>query len=264
MIARLISLADERALDPQVVGHKAARLAASFRAGLPVPDGFVVPAELSRPAMVLGSRLLEEGGSGRARLAIARMELETGLGEALEQAGRALGGRLAVRSSTPVEVSSHWAGAFATYLEIRPEEVAVALRGCWASAFTVDALRRAERAGVAPGTTPIAALVQAELKPAAGGKAEVDGDGGVVVMGTSGSPAALMSGWERGWRVRVGSNGVEGEADLIGDGSLGELADLARAVQRATGDDLLEWLWSGEGPFIVQCGRRPRPAEPPP
>ncbi|MGH8935861.1 MAG: PEP/pyruvate-binding domain-containing protein [Acidimicrobiia bacterium] len=260
----MILLTDERALDPEVVGHKAARLAAARRAGLPVPDGFVVPAEVSRPAMALGSRLLEEGGSGKARLAIARMELDPGLVETLEGAGRGLGGRLAVRSSTRVEVTSHWAGAFSSYLGIGPEEMAVALRGCWASAFTVDALGRAARVGLSPGTIPIAALVQAELEPAAGGKTELHGDGGVVVTGTSGSPAALMSGWERGWRVRVGSNAVDGDAALMKSVSLGELAELARALHQATGDDLLEWIWSGEGPFIVQCGRRPRPAEPPP
>jgi hypothetical protein len=264
MSATLIPLGDGRALDPEVAGHKAARLAGALRAGLPVPDGFVVPTEVSRPALLLGSRLLEDGGSGKARLAIAAMELEAPLVAELEEAGRALGGRLAVRSSTPVEVSSDWAGAFSSYLEIRPEEMAVALRGCWASAFTVDALGRAERAGVTPGTIPIAALVQAELEPAAGGKAELDGEGAVVVTGTTGSPAALMSGWERGWRARVGPNGVEGDADVVGVASLGELAKLTRALQRATGDDLLEWIWSGDRAFVVQCGRRSRPPEAPP
>jgi hypothetical protein len=261
----LISLADEWALDPRLVGHKAARLAAARQAGLPVPDGLVVPTHLSRPAMELGSRLLEEGGrSGRARLAIARMELEEGLVGALEEAGRSLGERLAVRSSSPVETSSLWAGAFSSYLEIRPAEVAVAVRGCWASAFTEDALRRAERGGLVPGTIPVAALIQAELQPTAGGKVELDGNGTVLVTGTSGSPAALMSGWERGWRARVGPSGVEGEADLLGPEPLAELAELARSLHRSSGDDLLEWLWSAGRPFIVQSGRRrTHPAEAP-
>ncbi|MGI9647132.1 MAG: hypothetical protein ACR2OI_01290, partial [Acidimicrobiia bacterium] len=60
----IFDLDDGRALDPAVVGAKAASLARARQLGLPVLDGFALSVEVSRPALAGGAQALAESNSG--------------------------------------------------------------------------------------------------------------------------------------------------------------------------------------------------------
>lgn len=131
----LIDLADA---EPATAGGKAAVLARLLRAGLPVPPGFVVPAASCEQA---DGELVEE---------IAR---------ALPRIGD---GYLAVRSSATSEDTAHAtaAGQHDTFLGVRgPDQVADAVRKCWASLWSERAVEYRRRQGD-PNVPAMAVLVQ--------------------------------------------------------------------------------------------------------
>lgn len=252
-IERLVSLDDAGAAVPATVGAKAARLAAARAAGLPVPPGYVVPVAQCAAALRRGMAALAEAGTGGARLAVMEAELGSDLIAELAAAGEELGPPLVVRSSSPVESDPAWAGAFTSYLELGADELPVAVRGCWASLFAPEALERCEQAGTSPESLALAALVQPEVRPEAGGTAVVDRDGNATVMAVQGAPATLLQGWEPGDRAVVAPTGdVQGDdaAERFGATLLGAVAALARDVRARLGEDHIEWA-SAEGRVVL-------------
>jgi pyruvate, water dikinase len=121
-------------------GGKAAALGALLRAGLPVPDGFVVPFAAYRAAV----RGLGPGASDGMRQAIAARPVGAEVLDALGHALGALGDPpVAVRSSAANEdtAQASAAGQHESFLAIRGvREVAEAVRGCWASLFSARAV----------------------------------------------------------------------------------------------------------------------------
>jgi pyruvate,water dikinase len=160
-------------------GGKAGALGALLRAGLPVPDGFVVPfaayleavrdLDLGRP----GGEPDDPGATGRA---IEARPVHTGLIDAL---GRALGELgdppVAVRSSAAGEdtAQSSAAGQHESFLAVHGTgRVADAVRACWASLFSPRAVgyRRASGRGDRPSDGPrMAVIVQRHLDAEASG-----------------------------------------------------------------------------------------------
>ena len=156
MTGALLDLADARCGDPLVSGAKAAGLHRALRAGLPVLPGAVVPVGAGATSAARGAAALERGGSGRARMEAMATPLADALRAALDEHVRAQGSTVVVRSSSTHEGDTAWSGAFSSFDGIGPAEVDTAVRGVWASAFGVDALRRAEATGVAPGEAHLA------------------------------------------------------------------------------------------------------------
>lgn len=253
----LIALDAPEAADPLVGGAKGAWLARGRRAGLPILPGFVVPAAESRAPLARGAAVLIERGSGRARLTLVDEPLRPELLEALPDAARTLGSRLVARSSSILETGGPWAGAFTSYLDVGPEDLPTAIRGCWASAFTVDALGRAAAEGVDPGSAPMAVVVQPFLDAEAGGSARLEGDE-VVVVGVAGPPVAVLQGWEPGVLARIGDDGtVSGDAAvrLLGPDRLVAVADLVRSANAELGVTSVEWAAVKGSVSILQLGR---------
>ncbi|MPZ86879.1 MAG: hypothetical protein GEU81_02180 [Nitriliruptorales bacterium] len=251
----LIDLDDARAQDARAVGAKAARLAQARRRGLPVLPGVVVPVDAGRPAIAGAAAALERGGSGAARLTAMEVEVDEALLAALSQESRRLGLPLVVRSSSPLESGGVWAGAFSSFEGVGPADLRTALRGVWASAFTVHALERCETTGTDPASLELAVLVQPQVEPVCGGSARVLGDGTVAVHATKGSPRDLMGGWEVGVRARVSADGHVDDAEAVatlGSEPFRAAADLARRVTTLLGDDLIEWAWTGEDALLLQ------------
>src|SRR5579875_2777069 len=178
---------------PEIVGAKAGRLGHARRLGLPVLDGFVVPAERSANALRAGAGALEAGGPGAARLAVMEAPLDAALAAELRFRAASLGTSLVVRSSSELEASGRWAGAFTSYVGISPDQVEVAVRGCWASVYSRDVLERCEHEGIDPRKVRLAARVAR--------------DGAVHVTATRGSPAQLMTGWVAGEEIVVDPRG---------------------------------------------------------
>jgi pyruvate,water dikinase len=158
--------------DPERAGQKMARLAELGRAGLAVPESFVVTIEAYERHMAasgLGARVDEllgrldglarhdgtDGAPGQRELAAAAAEIreafaavpvEAGVAAAIAAGYAGLGGgelRVAVRSSACGEDSAaaSFAGVFESYLGVSgADRVTDAVRSCWASLHDVRAL----------------------------------------------------------------------------------------------------------------------------
>ena len=246
----------EAALDPSKVGAKAAWLAMARRAGLPVLPGLIVDTADSLAHMRIGAEMLATRGSGGARLAMTAEPVP--LADDLVERGALLGEVLVARSSTIIESSGEWSGAFTSYLDLSPTDLPKAVAGCWASAFSVAALERQVATGVEPGSFPMAVLIQPALDPAAGGTAVVDPGGKVVISGVKGSPAHLLQGWSNGLQARSDGGEWEGEelVEMLGSETLDEIAAVIRQASDQLGANRAEWALDGQI-WILQLARNP-------
>lgn len=257
-VARLVWLDEVHALDPALVGAKAGRLAQARARGLPVLDGMVVPAGVADP--VIGgadSVLRSSGNSGAARSAVYNQPPPPLL-ESLAVRSRRLGDVLVVRSSSRAEAEGVWAGAFSSYLGMKPEDLPQGVIGCWASVFNPSTLKRGEVTGTGPTEVGMAVLIQPEIRPSFGGVATLGEDGTVTVVGAVGHPAGLVAGWENGHIAIITPRGdIEPDCSPLGARLLRRIADLSRATAEKMSCDHLEWLADGEGtPYLVQAQPR--------
>lgn len=256
----IVDLDDDPATDRSVVGAKAARLAAARRAGLPALRGVVVPVGAGREALHSGVEALEQGGSGRARLAAMAFDVDGGLLDALRAAVVDMGAPVVVRSSSPMEGDTAWSGTFSSFEDIGPDDLRTAVRGVWASAFTVHAVERYEAIGFEASDVELAILVQPQLDPECGGSARLMPDGSVGVHGIRGKPRDLMQGWETGVRARVSPDGtvLDGDAPAaLGEEPVLAAATLARETHARLGDDLIEWVWADGAVHLLQSTAAP-------
>ena len=158
----VLPLLEATAEDGQLVGGKAAKLAALARAGFPVPSGVCVTtrafavARAALPAAVGGSgaQPVDEIGVPEQ---VARQ-----LADALVRAGL-VDRPLAVRSSATAEdlTGASFAGQYDTILGVLGEEAVLAALGdCWRSFFIAHATAARAAAGVAGGDEAMAVLIQ--------------------------------------------------------------------------------------------------------
>ena len=258
MSPRVVWLADPEALDVSLVGAKAAGLARARRAGLATLDGFVVTLEASAEPLRLAAEMLAARGSGAARLAVLRDELDGELAAEISAAAAGLTEPLIARSSSALEGEGYWAGAFASLPELRRDEVPKALRSVWSAMFTLEALERFEAAGIDPASAGMGVLVQPEVAPDCGGAALVDDIGSVTVSAVKGSPRDLLAGWVPGVRAVVapdGSIGGQEALELIGADTLTEVAGLAREAAGRLEYNLVEWAVTGGTAVLLQVQR---------
>lgn len=254
----VVSLDSPEALDPAIVGVKAAGLAAARQRGLPVLPGVVVPVAAGRAAIELGVRTLEAEGPGRARLVVDRFPVDDELAATLEAAAAQLGDPLIVRSSTTLDGDGRWSGAFNSIGHVRPDEVAGALRGCWSSVFRPDALKRFDLTGVEPRDIGMAVLLQRQLRPSCGGMAEVDGDGRVSIWAAAGAPGPLLAGLSVGVRGSIGQGGeVDGALDglPVDRSALAALSGACLEAHGELGANRFEWAIEAGQPWILQLDR---------
>jgi phosphohistidine swiveling domain-containing protein len=186
-------------------------------------------------------------GIAAGRPAVLARTIDPALCEELRKAVDWLGGRVIVRSSSPLEGDGRWAGAFCSVTGVGREDVAAGVRSCWASAFAVDPLRRLEGCGLELDALELAVLVQPEIVPAAGGVARTTADA-VTVEGVGGHPGALLSGWAEGARDGV-------LAELVGSATVADVVDLAGRVHAELGDDVIEWADCAGKVWLLQSLR---------
>lgn len=202
--------------------------------------------------MRLGADVLATRGSGGARLVVSGRPIESS--DALVSAGRHLASELVARSSTLLEISGQWAGAFTSYIDVTPEQLPKAVAGCWASAFSVETLERQEAAGVTPGSFEMAVLVQPALHPEWGGAAELRSDGSTIVHGIQGPPAPLLEGWVAGYHASRTSEG-SWEGDLTRGLESRLLDRIAQTLQQARsilGANRCEWAVQNGDLWLLQ------------
>jgi len=125
-------------------GAKARGLARLIAAGLPVPDGFVLPGHALRAVLHAPNAIDDLFTEAGERIAHAALPAE--LEHAVREGAAALG-RVAVRSSASLEdgVLGSAAGVFLSVTDVAPEDVWDAVRAVWASALTPLAVAYARR-----------------------------------------------------------------------------------------------------------------------
>jgi phosphoenolpyruvate synthase/pyruvate phosphate dikinase len=267
-----------------VMGAKAARLGQARAAGLPVLPGWVVPVAEAIPALDAGAAAVRAGRPAAARRAVLGRPLDDGLAGELREAVIRLGGRVIVRSSSPLESDGRWSGAFSSVTEVGPDDVGTAVRSCWASAFAVDPLERLALCGLPLEALRLGILLQPEIRMTAGGVARVtaSGTGGhVTVESVPGHPGALLSGWADGASARVPlsfspagapslldtTSPVPAEGalpNLVARSTVVAVARLAARTYRELGDDTIEWAACDGETWLLQSQRSasPRAASP--
>jgi pyruvate, water dikinase len=147
----MLEFGDEACLDVGRAGGKGASLARMSALGLPVPPGFVVPAECLAAALPDGGEALRAAlpDHARAQQAVAQAEPPAEIADAYAK----LGGDdppVAVRSSACAEDSdtASYAGQQETYLHVTgADAVCARVRDCWASFFSERAIFYRQRKG---------------------------------------------------------------------------------------------------------------------
>lgn len=213
------------------IGSKAAGLARLARAGLPVPDGLVIPAETS----------------------------DQDIDELAAEIAAAMSGRtLAVRSSGVAEDLAHssYAGQYDTVLGVaaEPGPVAAAVRRVRSSA---SAARVASYSG--SHATAMAVLVMPMVAADSAGIAftrnPVTGSDVVIVEAVRGLGDHLAAGESVGERWRVGPDVVrENNLGVLTSEDARAIADLAIQCRKATGEHQdIEWAITDGGVILLQA-----------
>jgi phosphoenolpyruvate synthase/pyruvate phosphate dikinase len=254
-VSRLVPLVaptGERSLLAARIGFKAERLARALDAGLPVLPGWVVPVSEARGGLRAGASAVRGWGVAAGRVAVLGQAVDPELEAELRAVVDELGGRVIVRSSSPLERDAVWAGAFSSVTGVGRGDVAGAVRSCWASAFAVDPLRRLAACGLALAVLELAVLLQPEIVPEAGGVARTEPGSGagtrVAIEGVRGHPGPLLSGWADGTRDA-------NLTALIGSQAVADVAGLATAVHAELGDDVIEWAACDGKVWLLQSVR---------
>jgi pyruvate, water dikinase len=156
-VSGVLPFGDAACLEVPRAGGKGASLARMTSLGLPVPPGYVVPAEALAAAMPDGGaevrELARRQDHAAAQELIRTVELDPDLRAAVLDAYAALGSDdppVAVRSSACAEDSEEasFAGQQETYLHVRGGDgVRARIRDCWASFFSERALFYREQKG---------------------------------------------------------------------------------------------------------------------
>lgn len=183
------------AVDAALVGGKAVNLAAMIRAGLPVPDGFVVTTDAFR-----------RRGNGDTIPAPLADEIR----RAYEQMGSPL---VAARSSATAEdlAGASMAGQYETFLNLAtPEALLDAIANCWASVRCERVLSYLGEQGIAPDSVAMAVVVQRLVPAEVAGVMFTSnprtGDAGEMLVEASwGLGEAVVSGEVQPDIIRVGT-----------------------------------------------------------
>ncbi len=223
----VIPLTADAATDANLVGPKAANLAAFGRAGLPNPGGFCLTAEAYRFQLVeLGleesvhrhaSAELSEARklSVEIRLGLYEQPIAPGILDPLLAAWReqmdANEGLGVVRSSALIEdrAGANFAGQFESFLGLDNEtDFLTAVRACWAALWSTNVRRYMATHDQNPAETAMAVLIQPLVSArASGGGLSRTADGEMLLSATWGLGSAIAQGEVVPDRIVLGRDG---------------------------------------------------------
>ena len=144
----LLHFGDDGCLDVALAGGKGASLARMTGLGLPVPPGFVVPADVLTTAVDASALRAALPDHERARAIVAAAQVPDEVAEAYAALGDSP--PVAVRSSACAEDSetASYAGQQETFLHVRgADAVRERVRDCWASFFSERAIFYRQKKG---------------------------------------------------------------------------------------------------------------------
>jgi pyruvate, water dikinase len=268
-------------------GGKGASLARMTELGLPVPEGFVIPADVLETVVDVEALRAALPDHEKAQAIVAEAEVP----DAIAEAYAALGDDppVAVRSSACAEDSetASYAGQQETYLHVRgADAVRDRVRDCWASFFSeraifyrqkkgslddlgmavvVQRMVRADVAGVLFTCDPVRGrrdrmVVEAVIglgEAAVSGQVTPDHyilkrDGTVRKAQVSQQPIAIVPIEAGGTEER--ELGEEGGEQKLGEDHLRQLAKLGDDLeQRLGGPQDIEWALEGSSIYVLQA-----------
>jgi pyruvate,water dikinase len=299
----VMSLHDLDREDRAIAGGKGANLGELVRAGLQVPEGFVVTSDAyARVVNLLDLKIADrvavaDGVAIRASVEAAAVPAD--IQAAIADAYAALGaGPVAVRSSATAEdlPGAAFAGQQDTYLNIIGEgPVLDAVRRCWGSLWTDRAIAYRDRIGIEQAAVKIAVVVQRMINAEIAGVMftadPVSGDRNTILVdASSGLGEAVVSGlvtpdhyvldnagnvrdFQQGGREVVIRSAAAGgvvrepggtdDARRLPDSVLAELAQLGTTVARHFGRPQ-DIEWAYADGQVWLLQARPMTALPPP
>ena len=299
----VMSLRDLDREDVAIAGGKGANLGELVRAGLQVPDGFLVTTEAyARVVNLLDLKIADgvAGGDGVAiRASVEAAAMPADIQAAIADAYTALGsGPVAVRSSATAEdlPGAAFAGQQDTYLNIIGEAAVLdAVRRCWGSLWTDRAIAYRDRIGIEQAEVKIAVVVQRMINAEIAGVMftadPVSGDRKTILVDASrGLGEAVVSGlvtpdhyvlddtgnvrdFQQGRREVVIRSAAAGgvvreaggteDAQSLSDSVLAELAQLGTTIARQFGRPQ-DIEWAYADRRVWLLQARPMTALPPP
>jgi pyruvate,water dikinase len=261
----VVSIDDERCTEVRVAGGKGASLAVLTAAGLPVPPGFLVPAD-ALEEVVDGSHLRELAHAHDWKRAQALVRLATPprseIAAAYERLG---GGAVAVRSSACAEDSetASFAGQQETYLNVvGADQVCARVVDCWTSFFAERALFYRARKGSLDDLAMAVVIQRMVAAEKSGVVFTVDPvrrrRDRMVVEAVSGLGDAAVSGAVTPDHYVVDRQGAVKREQVRNGGVLAEeelrrLAELGRALEERFGRPQdIEWAIAGGEIYLLQ------------
>jgi phosphohistidine swiveling domain-containing protein len=213
--SHIIEHDDPRALDPSIVGSKAASVADLIGIGTTVPPGFSIHAsafsEFTRPIADHIAKILKtvdvdnvsssfEASDSIGRL-LATLDLPAGLAANVTMGLNSSSGTFAVRSSATAEDldDASFAGMYDSFLDATDaESVLVRIRDVWASYYTGRAISYRQRMGIPHNSGQMAVLVMELIDADAGGvvftRDPRDGTDHIIVNAALGLGEGVVSG----------------------------------------------------------------------
>jgi rifampicin phosphotransferase len=280
----VVPLADFGQADLAQAGGKGANLGELVRAGLPVPDGFVVTTDAYTSVISpLDLKISERAAAGQGaaiRTDVEATTMPTNIRIAVADAYARLGaGPVAVRSSATAEdlPGAAFAGQQDSYLDVVGEAAVIdAVRRCWASLWTDRAIAYRNRIKIDPDDVAIAVVVQRMINADFAGVMftadPVSGDRETIMVDAStGLGEAVVSGLvtpdhyllnDQG-QVRSFQPGDLDRAQRLPDVVLAELTRLGVVVAKHFDRPQdIEWAYADDQIWLLQA--RPMTALPPP
>ena len=283
----LLTLDEISANDLPLVGVKALNLATIRRNNLTVPSGLVVTTEFfvsqiehyAYNPIWAGSPDVAVTEGALAFLADflkttpLASELEKALRQRVSEVFSADAQSFAVRSSAVDEDrrAHSFAGHYLTELGVPREMLTVSLTRCWASALSGQAIQYRLKNGIPIQAIKIAVLIQAMLKPDAGGVAftlnPISGARDeLVIEASSGLGESIVSGRVNPWRYHLARQSPEypliqkspGDAvsPIAEPLSSAQLAELGQTLEQLEalmgGPQDVEWAYQGKALYILQ------------
>lgn len=248
--------------DLPIAGGKGANLGELIRAGFPVPDGFVITTDAYVAAASAAAVDPKDPKAARAKLIEAAMPAE--IANSVRDAYRALGGRVAVRSSATAEdlPEASFAGQQDTILDVEGDDALLdAVRRCWASLWNERAVSYRATNAVDERALRLAVVVQ-RMVPAtiAGVLFTADPITGrrrrAAIDAVRGLGEQLVSGAVNPDHYLVDTTTgavLERRGDILDDAGLREIAAMGARIEAHYGKPQdIEWAIDEQKLWIVQ------------
>lgn len=273
-----LNSSQKSALDPHLVGGKAANLVRLHRMGFRSAPGFIITTKafhrfMDHPAQYVPADSLGLSAAEYRSLKerITAIPFDPRLENRIRKFHRKLSGAVAVRSSMAGEdqANASFAGQLDTFLNIESERLTDAIKECYTSHYKPQLnqylsarlkLTNTERSGPTAMAVIVQRMVEAETAGIAFTADPICGRSEVIIEAVSGPGKDAVSGEKDPDRYVVNASGkiseltpTEKGRPLLSREQILQLADSANRIARKMGNPQdIEWAWDGADFIFLQ------------